>query len=55
MGRSDSGVRAGGDRVVGTGVESHGGGCDHYGDYKPEEVVEEQVTVEQEPRVKKTE
>jgi len=25
-----------------------------YGDYKPEEVVEEQVTVEQEPRVKKT-
>jgi len=25
-----------------------------YGDYKPKEVVEEQVTVEQEPRVKKT-
>ena len=25
-----------------------------YGDYKPEEVAEEQVTVEQEPRVKKT-
>jgi len=24
MGRSDSGVRAGGDRVVGTGYESHG-------------------------------
>ena len=23
-----------------------------YGDYKPEEVVEQQVTVEQEPRVK---
>jgi len=28
MGRSDSSVRVGGDRVVGTGVESHGGGCD---------------------------
>jgi len=25
-----------------------------YDDYKPEEVVEEQVTMEQEPRVKKT-
>ena len=54
MGRSNSCVKAGGDRVVGTRVESHGGGYDRYGDYKPEEVVEEQVTVEQEPRVKKT-